>query len=436
MAESRVPWARGFEIKNDPNDALVLELIHSLKTITRPALGKLTHMSPSSVSKIVRRLINQGLIKELEMAPSTGGRPAARLVILPEAKAAIGAEWSDGRIHVVITDLYAGVQRSFAAPAPANIPDAITSQMVEMIRAAIEEAGPERVVGVGVAAPGVVNPDTGMMEFFTELDLRNYPVGQKIEAATGFTPVVHNRAMAAGMGEIWQGSGGGAQSLAYLSLGQSIGGGLILRGEPHQGVGVAAGEIGHITVVPDGDLCFCGNRGCLQTVASGGALASHIRERLKRGQSSSLLHTVDGHLELIDAVMILKAAASGDLLATEIISWAADYVGIAAGNLINVVSPEVFVLGGPLIDTCPEPWKQMIEGAIHRHSLTWSARGTRIVLSRLGEDSRAIGAAALAVRGWLRSQAPFYPRKVDDLLRRGWEAPDGGAVRERRPAAS
>lgn len=389
------------EFARDSNEAWLLRLLHEHQTTTRAELEALTRLSPSTVSKVVRRLLESGYATEAGLIPSTGGRPSKQLAIRPQARCAIGAELSLQRLRVAVTDLNAAIATIYEVDAPGSDIERIAEALGDLIAQAIDDVGRSQIVGVGVAVPGVADTGHGRMVLYSDLNLRDFPLGERIFARTGFFPLLYNRSTSAAMGEKWQGDGNNVQSLFYLALDAGISGGLILRGQSYQGASPAVGEIGHCTVLPDGPTCFCGNRGCLQTVASSGALAQRARAQIKQGRPSALSAAVDGHLDLIDGLMVLRAAHAGDALAIQILAEAADYIGAAVGNLINLVSPEMVVLGGPMVWACPEPWVEMIRTSIQRRTLAVTIQGTQIVVSQLGRDSRCIGAAALTIRHWL-----------------------------------
>ena len=406
------------EFESDSTDILLLQLLHALHVSTRAELEAITHLSPSTVSKVVRRLIDAGFAEEIGQIPSTGGRPSRQIRLRPQARFAIGAEFNIQRQRVVVTDLNGAIQRSYEADSPAVNADRITDALIDLIEQALDDTGREQVIGIGIAVPGVADTATGHMVVYSDLNLRDFPLGEKVQARTGFSPRIYNRSTSAAMGEKWQGDGRAAESLFYVALDAGISGGLILRGQSYQGASPAIAEIGHATVDPDGPLCFCGNQGCLQMIASSGALANRARELIKLGHTSNLSAQVEGHLELIDGVTVLQSANAGDELSLRILAEAADYVGIAVGNVINLFSPEMVVLGGGLVWSYPEPWVEMIRASIQRRTLGLMLQGTQIVVSQLRKDNRCIGAAALAVRHWLMAQSPPHSLDIAEVIRR------------------
>lgn len=395
-------------IESDSTDVLLLQLLHALHISTRAELEAITHLSPSTVSKVVRRLIESGFAEEVGQIPSTGGRPSRQIMLRPQARLAIGAEFSLNQLRVVVTDLDGAILQSYEAESPKQDAEQITQRLIDLIEEALAHTGREKVVGVGIAVPGVADSEQARMMALVDLNLRDFPLGQRVKDRTGFTPRIYNRSTCAAMGEKWQGDGREAQSLFYAAFegGSGISGGLIMRGQSYLGASPAIAEIGHFTVMPDGPRCFCGNQGCLQVFASSNGLANRARELIKLGHSTQLTSLVDGHPELIEGLTVMQAAAENDELSLRILAEAADYIGLALGNVINLLSPQMVVLGGSLLWAYPTPWIDMIRASIQRRTLPITLQSAQVVISQLGLNNRCIGAATLAVRHWLNTQSP------------------------------
>lgn len=406
--QEQSPEPSGQAIESDSTDILLLQLLHALHVCTRAELEAITHLSPSTVSKVVRRLIENGFAEEVGHIPSTGGRPSRQITLRPQARLAIGAEFSTQRLRVVVTDLDGAILQVYEADSPKSDAELITQRLIDLIEEAIDHAGRDKVVGVGIAVPGVADSERGRMVVLVDLNLRDFPLGERVKARTGFAPLIYNRSTCAAMGEKWQGDGREAQSLFYVAFDGATGisGGLILRGQSYIGASPAIAEIGHATVVPDGPMCFCGNQGCLQTFASSNGLANRARELIKLGHPTKLTMLVDGHPELIEGLTVMQAAAEHDELALRILAEAADYIGLALGNVINLLSPQMVVLGGSLLWAYPTPWIDMIRTSIQRRTLPITLQSAQVVISQLGINNRCIGAATLAVRHWFNTQSP------------------------------
>ncbi len=205
-----------------------------------------------------------------------------------------------------------------------------------------------------------------------------------------------NDASAAALGEHRFGAGRGANDLVLVTLGTGIGGGIITDGNLYLGAVGAAGELGHMTIDADGPACGCGNKGCLEVLASGTAVAGDAIKRIQRGEKSALTGLADGKIENITAEMVGVAARSGDVLATEVIARAAYYLGIGLVNIVNIFNPEMIILGGGMAgldDLLIEPGKRLVA----ERAFSVSSRAVRIVTAQLGNEAGVYGAAAFAL---------------------------------------
>ncbi|MBI3975688.1 MAG: ROK family protein, partial [Armatimonadetes bacterium] len=201
----------------------------------------------------------------------------------------------------------------------------------------------EDLLGLGVGAPGPLDPATGVVFEPPNLEgWRDVPLGDFLEEATGIRAYVENDANAAALGEAWVGAGAGVRDLVYITVSTGIGGGLIFGGELYHGVSGTAGEIGHMTVEPDGPICTCGRRGHLENLASGTAIARMATEGVRTGRRTSMASLSP---EEITAEAVARAAA-GDPFAQEIYARAGGYIGVAVASLVNVLNPEMVVFGG------------------------------------------------------------------------------------------
>jgi glucokinase len=176
-----------------------------------------------------------------------------------------------------------------------------------------------------------------------------------------------------------------------------IGGGLILNGEIYHGLSGAAGEIGHQTILPNGPLCSCGNRGCLEALASGTAIAREARERVARGLSTQIIDLADGDPERITARIVAQAAEAEDREACAILAEALNYLGIGMANLVNMFNPELIVIGGGLSNVGEPLFKAVRRGIMH-HALAAPREGVQVTPTQLGDRVGVIGAAAAALK--------------------------------------
>jgi len=202
------------------------------------------------------------------------------------------------------------------------------------------------LTAVGVGAPGLSNPETGIL--FTSPNLpgwRNVPLKDIMQERLGKKTFVINDANAAALGEFYFGAARGVRNFIYITLSTGIGGGIITDGKIYTGAIGAAGEVGHMTINDEGPICNCGNRGCWETLASGTALAREARHRIKEGVRTSILEYAEGDVKKVTAQVIHSAAEQGDSLAKELIARTGFFVGVVLANLSNIFNPVLIVIG-------------------------------------------------------------------------------------------
>lgn len=273
--------------------------------------------------------------------------------------------------------------------------DAVVSRLIEVIRQVLPES-PEGLLGIGIGAPGPLDPKEGLIIKTPNLPWEDLPLGKILQEALGCTIYLGNDADVAGLAENRMGAGKGTRHMVYMTISTGIGGGLIVDGKLLTGRG-QGGEVGHMTIIPDGPMCACGRRGHLEAVASGPAIARIARERLANGEKSTLREAVGGDLSQITAETVGNAANAGDALAAAIVQQAGRYIGISISSLMHLLNPEMFVLGGGvtkigdlLFDTIREAVRDYA-----MHPRFWE--DTPIVRAALGSDVGLVGAAALVM---------------------------------------
>jgi glucokinase len=253
------------------------------------------------------------------------------------------------------------------------------------------------LTAIGVGAPGLSNPDTGIL--FTSPHLpgwENVPLRDIIAKELGKKAFLINDANAAALGELYFGAGKGARNFIYITVSTGIGGGIIIDGKIYTGSTGTAGEVGHMVIDDEGLQCNCGNRGCWETLASGTALAREARQKIKEGATTSILEYANGNIEKINAEAIHEAAKAGDKLAGELIAQSAYYLGIGLANLINIFNPEVIVIGGGLSNIGDMLLKPAFVEA-GRRAFKQSYQAVRFARAELGRNSGVLGAAAYAL---------------------------------------
>ena len=277
--------------------------------------------------------------------------------------------------------------------------EAVVESILESTDRALDQAGitATNIDVIGVGAPGLSNPETGIL--FTSPHLPGWhdvPLRDIIEKGLGKKAFLINDANAAALGELHFGAGRGARNFIYITVSTGIGGGIIIDGKIYTGSTGTAGELGHMVIDDDGPSCNCGNKGCWETLASGTALAKEARHRIKRGARTSILELAGGDLEKINAEAIHQAAQAGDNLAGELIARSAYYLGVGLANLVNIFNPEIIVIGGGLSNIGDMLLQPAFEEA-GRRAFKQSFQAVSFARAELGRNSGVLGAAIFAL---------------------------------------
>ncbi|HDQ70764.1 MAG TPA: ROK family protein [Chloroflexi bacterium] len=275
----------------------------------------------------------------------------------------------------------------------------VIDRMLDAVRQVMEQADipKAQVRAVGIGAPGPLDIHAGVVIAPPNLPgWRDVPLKELIEERVGIKTFLENDANAAALAEHRFGAGQGCDHVIYVTVSTGVGGGLILDGKLYHGAEGAAGEVGHITILPNGPLCGCGNRGCLEALASGTAIAKRAREVVSRGAPTVIAELADGDPERITAKLVAEAAEQGDFEARKILSEAMNYLGIGIASLVNLFNPQVIVIGGGL-SNLGERLLEPVRRGVARHAFAAPARTVQVVLAELGDKSGVLGAAAAAL---------------------------------------
>jgi glucokinase len=272
-------------------------------------------------------------------------------------------------------------------------PDAVIQRMGDSLRAALGDGG-RSFAAVGLAVPGPVDLLHGIVAEAPNLPgWRNVRVRDRLREILGSPVVVENDANAAAWGEYSAGAGRGSRHMIYLTISTGIGGGLVLDGRLYYGANGAAGELGHVPLVPDGPLCGCGAHGCLEQLASGTAIARDGAAAAAAGGAPILQRLANG--DPITSELVHRAAAEGDAGARAVIERAARHLGSGLVAFVNTFNPDVIVIGGGTAKI----GGMLLEPAVaemRSRALRLAREQVRVVTADLGDRAGALGAAALA----------------------------------------
>ncbi len=277
-------------------------------------------------------------------------------------------------------------------------PDAVVERICRCVHDAIDECDLDlkRIRGIGVGAPGAVNSEEGRVIFAPNLKWENVALKKAMEKELGVPVFVENDCNLCTLGVYETELSARPKHVLGIFLGTGIGGGLIIGGKLHSGFNRTAGEIGHMVIEVGGAKCGCGNRGCFEALAGRSSLFKKIQSAVRDGQKTVLTEMLGPSLEDLRSGDLRKAIKRGDKFVEKIVEEAAEYTGIAVANLINILNPEVVVLGGGLIDALEDEMMAIIVETAFDYAMPGTTEGIEIVASKLGDDAGITGGAVLA----------------------------------------
>lgn len=314
-----------------------------------------------------------------------------------------GCDLGGTNIKAGLVDVEAGeVIISDSAPTDARQgPESVMSRMVNLISALIEksEVKKEKIGGVGISAPGVIDLDTNTTKFLPNLysEWRDIPVGDWISDRLGLTVSMLNDVRAITYGEWAFGAGKGVDSIACFAVGTGVGGGLVVNNQLVLGFGGTAGELGHQTVDLNGPQCGCGNHGCIEVYSSGPAIAAEAARGVRQGWSTKIVDLIENDLNKLSPEIVAKAAQMGDPFALSIWERAGKYIGIGVANILICVGVKRVVIGGG-VAKAGELLLKPIRNEVKKRVFLMPVDQVQIVNAKLGTKAGIVGMAAWSAR--------------------------------------
>lgn len=264
-----------------------------------------------------------------------------------------------------------------------------------IVREAIADSGGKTIRGIGVGSPGPLDPKTGVIIDTPNLGWKKFPLGEKLAKAFGVPVAVDNDVNLGTYGEWVFGKVKDCEDVVGLFPGTGIGGGIIINRKLLHGASGSAGEVGHMTLEIDGPYCGCGKRGCFEALASRVAISAQIAALAARGDAPYILENCGTDVSKIRSGVIAKAIDAGEKMVEGVVRKAAYYTGVAAANLVNVLSPEALVLGGGLVEAMESLYMEEVTNAMKQHTMPYLLKFVKVVPAKLGDDAVAMGAAHL-----------------------------------------
>ncbi|MGW7202154.1 ROK family protein [Streptomyces sp. NPDC054837] len=374
---------------NTPAASQVFTTVLSQGPLARLEVARRVGLSAAAVTKAVRPLIEAGYLVEGaddEARPALG-RPA-NLVRVDGGRALfIGVKVTGDEIIGVLTDLCCRIRVARHVPLPDRAAKAVLASVADLVQDLLTEADGVPVLGLGVAVSGDVDRAEGTVRYSPFLDWRDVPLAELTALTTGLPVTVDNDVRALTVAEQWFGAGAGLSDFAVVTVGAGIGCGLVVHGRVVAGAHGVAGEIGHVTVDPNGPLCHCGNRGCVEAIAGEAAIVRQIQE-------------ITG-VELADAAEALALARRGVAGAREVYARAGEAIGRGIATVANLLGPERVIISGEGL-AAYDLFAEQIRDAFVAAAFG-SAAQCDVLTRPLPFEEWARGAAATAIQSFVRA---------------------------------
>lgn len=373
------------------NHDLVLRIFFDSSRISRAEIARITGLTRTTVSDIVSDLIEEGLVAEVGVGKSTGGKSPILLSLVEDAYLMIGLDLGYFQFRGAVVDLRGKIHRSVSLPVEEQTGNQALDSVFWIIDQLIRETK-LGLIGIGVGTPGLVNTQEGIVLNAVNLDWHHLPLGQILRERYGLPVIVLNDCQAAAMGEFkFSENPPASGNVVVVRVGYGIGSGVIIDGKIFHGDGGSAGEIGHVTMTENGSLpCRCGKTGCLETLASVQAVVQRAALLVKQGCPTSL-HELGLPVTL---ERLIEAHQAGDALAREIVNQAAHSLGVSISYLVSTLNIHQIILMGEMT-RFGKPWLDRVQKSMLQAALDGPGQDTRLQVGSLHDDDVILGAAAL-----------------------------------------
>jgi len=385
--------------KNKIRRNLIMSALLEHGELSLTELKNITGITLPIVIKISSILKNEKLITEVNnKQPIQAGRPPSMVKLNGEAGYILGIDIGRAYTNFILVDLAQNIIENIRKETInlSNDPSAI-DELYNEIYGLIENspASWEKIFGIGISVPGYVQGPTGISE--TYFNFGEKSTKEVMEERFGKPVHIEHDAKAMALGEFWFGAAKNRSNVLCVNIGWGLGLSMIINGKLHYGSSNYAGEFGHLRILPEGNLCYCGKRGCLETYASGKAISRVAKEKIKAGAQTTLLDKYVDNLDKINARVVIEAAKEGDLFSIELIEEAAKYLGIGVAQLINIFNPELVIFGGRITNAADLIMNPIISSAM-KHSISKLNENVEFNVSKLGSKAGALGMTVLVAR--------------------------------------
>ncbi len=355
------------------NRDLVLQTIFSHDSISRAEVARITHLTRTTVSDVVTGLLSAGLVEEIGHGESIGGKSPILLSIVTNSRYMIGLNLAQDKFVGAVVNLRGEIKEIVEIP----VHDDNGENAIKLVYQILDQLTRKKfkpLVGIGVGTPGLVNTREGVVVNAVNLEWQNLPLGKLLEKKYKLPVSILNDSQATAIGEYVYGSGHEPdKNLIVVNIIHGIGAGILINGRLFQGDGGGAGEIGHVVVQENGELCRCGKLGCLETVASARAVVQQMK-----------MNSLDE---------VIMSFQNGDKKTDAVIGKAGHYLGISLANLIGTLNIHQIVLTGDMT-RFGDKWLDTVNTSMQTNAFSRMAEGTKLKIGNLDFRACILGASA------------------------------------------
>lgn len=372
------------------NRSHVLNTIKTYGPIGRADIARRTGLSPATVTSISAKLIAQNLVLEKAAGDSSGGRPPILLVINPKGGYVIGIKLTETHAICALTDLEACILAKSSLPLSGHDPVQVVDDLAQMLPSFIREQkiSKKQLLGVGVGLAGIIDAEKGILRQSPIYGWNNVPLRDMLQSKLHIPVYIENDVNTLTLTERWFGPGQGVDHFLTVTVGRGVGLGIVANGQFYRGQTGGAGEFGHITINPDGPLCACGKRGCLEAYIGDPGLIRSAQEAAARGNLPDSIQDVDA---------LLSLAQRGNSAAIQIFDQAGRILGIGIATLINLFNPKKIIISGEGTREGDLLFIPMQE-SIQQNTMPGLFDPDIVEIIPWGDDAWARGAAGLVLR--------------------------------------
>jgi predicted NBD/HSP70 family sugar kinase len=377
----------------------LLSLIYARERVSRAELVDRTGYSTFLVSKLVDKILKKGLISEVGAAPSSRGRPSTLLSVNPDVARLVGVHMGTINLRTAVTDMQGNilaqrVDNSWVQHGPEKALRHMSATVRILLKEAQVQSG--RLSGIGIGIAGVLDRTDGVTLSWPRVPAwRCVPVKQVAEKAFKTLVEIDDTPRTMALAERRFGKARGVSNFIYIALGAGVGASLFLNGNLYTGHAGFAGEFGHTSIDEEGPLCSCGNHGCLEAFVSASTLISRAEQGVAAGLSAELYRIARGNGRQVNLRSIGRAAELGDRFCLGLLAEASRHIGNAISSLVNLLNPELIVLGGGLVKEAGVWLLPEIQRRVLERALPSSANKVTITISELHDIDWARGASLL-----------------------------------------